>query len=76
MRELELCFGTDHNVIGRWIKSGKLKATRRKTFKQHDPYDISDGAIMDFVREHPMEFRLDKVDQEWFMKLVLKRYFL
>jgi len=74
LRELELCFGVDHRVIERWVREGKLFAQRRitgRTDKQGDPWMVSDGDILQFISEHPLAFRLDRVEQTWFMDLIL-----
>jgi ParB/RepB/Spo0J family partition protein len=34
------------------------------------PDTASDSALLEFVRDHPLTFRLDKVDQTWFMDLI------
>jgi hypothetical protein len=68
------CFGVDHHSVDRWIREGKLHATRRgtdRTGKQGDIYKITDADIKAFVRDHPTAFRLDKVDPVWFLDLVL-----
>lgn len=70
LRELELCFGVDHRVIQGWAKDGKLEAGRRGTQQEHDAWFVTDEQILVFVRDHPMAFRLDKVDQHWFMDLI------
>lgn len=83
MRELELCFGVDHHVITRWIREEKLIGRRRGTRRtgqggrpggHHtgpaDPWVFHDEDLLRYIKEHPMEFRLDKVDQLWFMDLI------
>ncbi len=70
MRELELCFGMDHRLIDRWIKDGKLRAPRRPHKGPRAGYDVRDSDVLQFIKDHPMEFRLDKVDQFWFMDLI------
>lgn len=70
LRELVLCFGTDHHVIERWVREGKLKAFRRGTDRPRDPWRVSDELVLRFIKEHPLAFRLDKVDQTWFMGLM------
>ena len=69
-RDVALCFGIDVHGVTRWIDQGKLAAKRRGTDRENDPYVISPQAIRQFVRCYPMLFRLDKVDQLWFMDLV------
>ena len=80
LRDLEECFGCDHHVIDRWIRAGWLQGRRRGTRRNGvggrgggpaDAWLFKDEAILRFIIEHPMEFRLDKVDQCWFMDLIL-----
>jgi len=73
LRELELCFGTDHRVIDRWRREGKLRVKKRpyKTGGLYrEPWAVTDAAILEFIRDYPLAFRLDKVDQVWFMDLM------
>jgi hypothetical protein len=83
LRELELCFGTDHHVIERWIREGLLVGRRRGTRRQGpggrgpgggyapaDPWVFEDEDLVRFIQGNPMAFRLDKVDQLWFMDLI------
>ena len=71
LRELELCFGIDHHGIERWIREGKLVCSRKRgTDRTRDAWAMSDADILRFVTEHPLSFRLDKVDQTWFMDLI------
>lgn len=72
--DLQACFGTDHHVIERWVREGKLQVSRRNPDAPEAPrhaWQVSDRAVLRFVREHPLAFRLDKVDQVWFMDLVM-----
>lgn len=75
MTELQLCFGTDHHVIQRWIREGKLQVRKRGTARLPqqggDTYDVRESDILAFIQSHPMAFRLDKVDQVWFLDLML-----
>lgn len=71
---LSECFGVDHHSVDRWIREGQLRAKRRGTEragKQGDIYKITDADVKAFVRHHPTAFRLDKVDQVWFLDLIL-----
>ncbi len=79
LRELELCFGVDHHSIDRWLREGKLVGRRRGTRRSGaggrgaapaDPWYFTDEDLVRFIRGHPMAFRLDKVDQLWFMDLI------
>jgi hypothetical protein len=69
-RDVALCFGIDSHAVAHWIEQGKLPARRRGTDRENDPYVIQPQAIRQFVRRYPSGFRLDKVDQLWFMDLV------
>lgn len=69
-RELELCFGVDHRVIERWVREGKLKITKLPSQREKPVWHVSDRQVQRFIREHPMAFRLDRVDQLWFMDLM------
>jgi hypothetical protein len=84
LRELELCFGIDHHGIDRWIRAGKLVGRRRGTRRvgnggrplgkgegPADPWCFTDADLLRFITTWPMEFRLDKVDQLWFLDLLL-----
>ena len=77
MRDLELCFGEDHHKIAGWIKHGwlqdRLQGTRRHDGNGNDIHRIREKDILNFVRNHPQEINLGKVDQMWFLDLVLLR---
>lgn len=83
LRELELCFGIDHHGIDKWIRAGQLVGRRRGTNRKGnegrplgigegpaDPWYFTDADLVRFITEHPLAFRLDKVDQVWFMDLL------
>ena len=80
LRDLELCFGCDHHPIDRWIRQGWLQGRRRGTRRTGsggrgngpaDAWYFTDEDLVRFVRSYPAAFRLDKVDQHWFLDLVL-----
>src|SRR5216683_508453 len=75
MRELELCLGEDHHKIAGWIKTGwlqdRLQGTRRHNGNGNDIHRIREQDILDFIRNHSQEINLGKVDQTWFLDLVL-----
>ncbi len=77
MRDLELCFGEDHHKITQWIKNGwlqdRLQGTRRHDGNGNDIHRIREKDILTFIRNHPQEINLGKVDQMWFLDLVLLR---
>lgn len=72
---LASAFGIDSHVIARWIKQGKLWAKKRETARTElqggDMYLIHENDVRRFIRENPAEFDLRKVDQPWFMDLIL-----
>jgi len=75
MRDLELCLGEDHHKIAQWLAAGwlrdHLQGTRRHDGNGKDIHRIREEDILNFVRSHPQEFNLGKVDQTWFLDLVL-----
>ena len=69
LREVCRCFGVDHHSVDHWIKNGWL---RSGDFHEGDRWPrFQEGDLRLFVRNHPLEFRLDKVDQVWFVGLLL-----
>jgi len=62
-----------HWVLAR-IHSGKLRASHRHTERTAqqggDGWLITDEALVDFLREHPYDVDLRKVDSLWFMDLI------
>lgn len=73
-RSLAEALGVDpHWVLAR-IRSGKLRASHRHTERTAqqggDSWLITDEALVDFLREHPYDTDLRKVDSLWFMDLI------
>lgn len=76
MRELELCFGEDHRKIHKWIENGGLRDElqgRRQNGNGHDFHRFREKDIVEFIKKYPQEINLGKVDQVWFLDLVLLR---
>jgi len=75
MRDLEECLGEDHRKIQRWIQNGwlrdRLQGTRRNNGNGRDIHRFRESAILDFIRRHPEELNLGKVDSISFLDLVL-----
>ena len=75
MRELELCLGEDHHKITKWIQNGwlqdRLQGTRRRGRSGNDVHRIREEDVVEFIRNHPQEINLGKLDQTWFLDLVL-----
>lgn len=77
IRDLELCLGEDHHRIQKWIAAGWLP-NGFQTIIQHDGngheiHRFSEKQILNFIKSHPLEINLGKVDQMWFLDLVLLR---
>jgi hypothetical protein len=74
LRDLGMALGEEHRKITRWIDAGRLRAERRGASSgPRDGWHITDGAVLDFLRDHPLEVRLDRVDQLWLLDLVFSR---
>lgn len=75
MRDLEQCLGEDHHKISRWVANGwlqdRLQGTRRHGRNGNDIHRIREQDILNFIKSHPQEINLGKVDQVWFLDLVL-----
>jgi hypothetical protein len=75
MRDLELCLGADHHKIQKWIVAGWLRdgfqGTGRRNGNGHDIHRIGDKQVLNFIKTHPQEINLGKVDQIWFLDLIL-----
>lgn len=61
--------GCSHTTAVKWVKEGKLKGTRRAF--DEGTWHFTDAQIRDFVRSHPMEIDLRRVDQLWFLDVCL-----
>jgi hypothetical protein len=72
LMQLEQALGVDHRHIAAWWKSGRLKGRRRETDRivQGDPYVFEESDVAEFLLANPSAFRLDRVDQAWFMGLM------
>jgi DNA-binding HxlR family transcriptional regulator len=77
MRDLEECIGEDHRKIQKWIANGwlrdRLQGTKRHDGNGYDIHRFREDDILDFIKKHPMDISLGKVDQTWFLDLVLLR---
>lgn len=70
--DLAEAFGCDHHSVDSWIRKGWLSGTRVHAHGAHPEWVFTQDKIREFIRDHPMAFRLDKVDQLWFMDLVFE----
>ncbi len=70
-----MCSGEDHHKIARWIENGwlqdRFQGTRRHDGNSKDIHRIREKDVISFIRNHPQEINLGKVDQTWFLDLVL-----
>ena len=75
MRDLEQCLGEDHRKIQKWIDNGLLRdrllGTNRHNGNGHDIHRIRERDVLDFIRKYPVEISLSRVDQTWFLDLLL-----
>lgn len=75
IRDLELCLGEDHHKIEKWIACGWLRdgdqGTGRANGNGHDTHRFSEKEVLSFIKAHPQEINLGKVDQTWFLDLIL-----
>ena len=70
-RALAQGVGVDDHVVARWITSGLLTASHRHSERERDMHFISHAAVKQFVRAYPLEFDIRKVDQLWFVDLLV-----
>lgn len=59
--------GCSFELATKWIDKGWLKGTRRET----GFWSFTDKQIRDFLRTHPLEIDLRRVDQLWFLDVCL-----
>src|ERR1035441_1276512 len=59
---LAACFGVRPGKLTQWVRDGLLKPL--------DGGRFSEVAIARFIREHPQEYDLARVDQTWFKAMV------
>lgn len=75
-RQVAQGFGIDVHSVTRWISRGWLRATRKGTLRQApengNEWLISEAAIRRFVADNLGAFELAKVDQTWFLSLLLR----
>jgi len=77
MRELESALGMDHRRIERLVREGKLRGIARgadTTLLPGHAWHFSEETVMAFLRDHRTAYRLDRVDQTWFLGLVFDQY--
>ncbi|MEK6323590.1 MAG: hypothetical protein AABN33_18270 [Acidobacteriota bacterium] len=69
-------FGVDRHLVARWINLGYLKSKRRGTDRDPncggDEWLMKDDWVRDFVLAHPVAFDIRKVDQVWFLNMLMR----
>lgn len=70
LSQLEQALGVDHRQIVAWWKSKRLKGVYLANPNEHDRYEFEEHDVAEFVLANPSLFRLDRVDQAWFMGLM------
>ncbi len=77
MRDLELCLGADHHKVQQWIDDGLLRdrvqGTNRHDGNGHDIHRFRERDVLEFIKKCPGEISLSRVDQTWFLDLVLMK---
>ncbi len=67
----------DQHKIQKWIANGwlrdRIQGTQRHDGNGHDIHRFREKDILAFIKQHPQEINLGKVDQIWFLGLVLLR---
>jgi len=63
-------FGIDSHAVLSWIRRGWLKASRGQMFGPHESWAIAPEAVRAFIKSHPTEFDIRKVDQVWFLDVL------
>ena len=75
MRDLEECLGESHHKIQRWVANGwlrdRLQGTRRHDGNGRDIHRFQEKEILGFIRNHPLEINLGRVDAVWFLDMIL-----
>jgi len=67
--EVRQGLGRSWETVNKWVKLGWLKG-RRCTFNA-TTWNFTDAQIRDFLRSHPLEVDLRRVDQLWFLDVCL-----
>lgn len=71
LRGLCEALGVDHHKVEYWVAQGWLKKRGRGIQREeHDYWLVTDKNLRDFVRAHPEEIDLRRVDKFWFIDLL------
>jgi hypothetical protein len=69
-QDLSRVMGVDVKAVTGWIGRGLLAARKMGSLHPNDPWVIEPMAILRFLKNHRWQYRLDKVDQDWFLDMV------
>ena len=72
MKEIAECFGVCDELVRKWVAKGLLQ-TKWQPRDERDRVRFTDAAIREFVKNHPQEYSLARVDQLWFLGLVFPK---
>lgn len=77
IRDLECCLGEDHRKIQCWVEKGWLR-NRLQSTNPHDGngqhiHRFRDADLLEFLKKHPQEINLGKIDGVWLLDLILLR---
>ncbi|HEV2992501.1 MAG TPA: hypothetical protein VG759_28970 [Candidatus Angelobacter sp.] len=64
-RDVECLLGVGHRSIRKWITMGWLRVQQGR---------VTEASIIKFLREHPEEYRLSRVDEAWFKGLLFPAF--
>lgn len=77
IRDLELCFGKDHHKVQMWIENGwpddGSQGTSRSNGNDQNIHRFCEKQILNFVKAHPQIINRCKVDELWFLDLLLMK---
>lgn len=75
IRDLEECLGEDHHKIHKWISNGWLKERSQQTKllseSGREIHHFQEKDVISFIKQHGTEINLGKVDQVWFLDMIL-----
>lgn len=70
LESLKACFNVCCHVVTKWIDKRMLRGKRRYNCDAN-AWHFTDDDVLRFIRNYPNAFKLARVDQTWFIDLVL-----
>lgn len=79
LEALGACLGEHQKTIARWVERGcfgriQYRHGGKAPAFERDPRLITPVKVRAFIRDYPNLFRLDRVDQTWFLDLIFNKY--